>query len=75
MNAKIILSAMIVSLFALAGCSTVPSTSQVANSHVDNGNDNERMSRVNRVNRSRGVETLWINPPRRQSENSDGGNN
>ncbi len=73
MKAKVILSVMLISFFALAGCSTVPSTSQVAGSHVESSHDVQKMSRVNRVNLSRGIETLWINPPRAKLNNSDDG--
>lgn len=72
MKAKVVLSMMLVSLLMLAGCSTVPSTSQVAGSHVEAGNKDSKIAKINRRNNARGIDTLWVNPPRQKKDNSDG---
>lgn len=62
---------VLISLCLLAGCSTVPNTSGVAGSHVESADANQKMAKVNRRNSVRGIDTLWINPPRNKPEDSD----
>ncbi len=72
MNTKVMVSTLVISLVMLAGCSTVPNTSQVADSHVESDFNHDKIQKIDRTNRSRGIDTVWINPPRKNDKDSDG---
>lgn len=56
---------------ALTACQTLPANSleqQRLNTekHNHSTSDTARMAQVERVNRMRGIDTMWVNPPRKK---------
>lgn len=72
MYTRVMLLILAISLCLLTGCSSVPSANQVTNSHVETGIDHERMNRVERINQSRGVNTIWVNAPQQKVDREKG---
>lgn len=61
-------------ILGLAGCASAPATRQAAESAAKSDSADavaEYMTRVEQIARRRGVQIIWVNPPRPRPETPD----